>query len=172
MIAFVVLQHGQFLATAKKCRHVHMILLDSKQIDPIQFALTKFDFTFLMNIMTIKTNWRAPALVISHPLDVLAKDGCYGYDFKEEWTLQWLKWQTNQPYIPFVGQVVKFSESKVRPAELIRRRKKFEHRGFLIFGSVPQETFCFESNAFADHQRQQGDQKSCILKRKRDDIGK
>jgi hypothetical protein len=155
-----------------KFRRIQFIFLNALQTTPTQFVSGMFDFTFLMNKITIEKNWRTPKVCIKYPGDILAKEGCYLIYFKSHWIRQWDCWQRQAKHAPSLSDQLKpaSKDSKAQAAKMNDRRAKYETRGFLLYGAIPLGRFALSLKPFATNQRRRNDQPIGARKRKRDEI--
>jgi len=136
---------------------------------PKQYCEKIFPFTFLMNTLVIRDDWRRPAVSMKHSRDVMEKDGRYSDFFKAYWERQWARWQ-NPGYHRFentrfhfliASEVasIKVGQSKVK--RLKDTRRKYETRGFFIHGPVPRRNFIPIHSPFEEYVSKRNECTKC-----------
>jgi hypothetical protein len=134
-----------------RTQRVQFIFLN--EITPMQYVRGNFDFTFLMNAFTIEADWREPHYHIENPVDVFERDGAYSQYFKDHWRDQWLNWRYRAPRIKSKPLPIFIKRAQVLVARLKDRRDKYEERGFLLHGPIPQGMFVRSRKPYLKKQR-------------------
>ena len=146
-------------------RRIQFIFLTADEMSPAVYVRDWVDFTFLMNTITIATNWRLPRVNLLHPNDVLTKAGRYSQDFLEDWVSQWTRWNRAKLHRNFRGLIASYRDSKIRVKWLKDRRFKYEARGFVFKSLIPKGKFYYGRTPFLKCQ-QSGDRLHNVRKRK------
>ena len=132
-----------------KNRRIKFYFVITELTSPKQCCEKIFPFTFLMNTLVIRDDWRLPAVSMKYSRDVMEKDGRYSDFFKAYWESQWRRWQNpgyrrfeNTSFHFLIGhEVASIKVGQQKANKLKDTRRKYEIRGFFIHGPVPKREF-------------------------------
>jgi len=142
-------------------RRIKFYFVIAELMSPKQYCEKIFPFTFLMNSLVIKSDWRVPTVSMKHSRDVLEKNGRYSDFFRAYWESQWKRWQNprhhlyvNTRFHFLIGQDVKsISYGQQKAKTLKYARQKYESRGFFIHGPLPKHVFVPSHGPYEEYQR-------------------
>jgi len=157
-----------------KNRRIKFYFVIAELMSPKQYCEKVFPFTFLMNSVIIKSDWKVPRVSMKHARDVLEKDGCYSDFFKAYWESQWKRWQDPRHHlylntkfhflIAHDKKSINYGQQKA--TTLKHTRQKYESRGFFIHGPLPKHVFVQSHGPYEQYQRNREEHSPFDIKRR------
>jgi len=156
-----------------KNRRIKFYFVIAELMSPKQYCERVFPFTFLMNTLIIKGDWKVPKVSMKHSRDVFERDGRYSDFFRAYWESQWKRWQNprhhrfeNTSFHFIIAQDMTSINYGQQKAKLLKHtRQKYESRGFFIYGPLPKHVFVHSHGPYEERQRNRGECSPSAIKR-------